>query len=173
MKEAAYFVYSTRVPETAGVRRLGKSHVQPLRTFPELAEAARAAAEGRSLPAVDHLQGEAEDLLDTPGRRLAESLVGLLWGGGLVGFSIWGLSVGQIPIVGGGRGNAVTIGGGGLWIMFTANMLLASSAFLTVAGHMSSAIRVRCKRAAKWLGVLGVVLLITGIVLGLNHSRLA
>jgi hypothetical protein len=57
--------------------------------------------------------------------------------------------------------------------MFTANMLLASSAFLMVAGHTSSAIRVRSKQAASRLGALGVALLIAAIVLGVHHSRLA
>jgi hypothetical protein len=171
MKEAAYFVYSTLVPETAGVRRLGKSHVEPLRNFPELAKAAKAAAEGRSLSAADHLQGEAEDLLDTPGRRFAESLLAILWGGGLIGFSVWGFHEGEIPLFSGEHGSIILVGGGARWLMLGANLVLACAALATLAGKVSAGHRTAFRKATGWLGGLGIATLIAAIVLGIGQSR--
>lgn len=172
MEDAAKFVHASCIPETAAVRRIGQKPLLPLRQFPELVRAARAAAEGRALDVVSDSPTPAEaDPMNTPGRSFAESMLALLWGGAIFVFSIWGLFEGQIPLVGGSRSSAVTIGGGGFWIMLCANAFLVLANLAIVASNVFAQRRTAFRLAASWLGGLGVGLLVTAIVVGIDHSQ--
>lgn len=174
--EAAAFVHAERIPLSAAVRQMSDGRLHPLRRFPVLARAARAAAEGKPAPAVPARSTFLQDGADyTPNHlNVGERFLALFWAGGLIGFSLWGLSHGAIPIVGGSRrgGSAVLIGGPAMWLMLAANLLLALAALIAFVDHYDRRNNERnYRRAMAVVGGAGLVLMVVAIVAGIGSSR--
>jgi hypothetical protein len=173
--EAVAFVHGNGIPLNAAVRVAGQKRLWPLRRFPRLAQAATLAAKGLPLPPVNALGSGLRDGAEyTPNHLSAlERFAALFWAAGLIGFSIVGWSRGEIPVVG-GKGAGVMVGGAGLWVMLSANLLLAAAALVAVVDHYDRRNNERqYRRAFGILGIAGVGALILGVVLGVDHSRLS